>query len=96
MAVPGAGKGELASDSRQDRAQLRRPDFPLHEDAGPNRFGHRGLEHQYLQSPCCMTELHAPLPERQQQKQEFLNRIIPLVLAKTRIGTWRDRAAYAE
>jgi hypothetical protein len=37
-----------------------------------------------------------PLPKRQQQKQEFLNRIIPLVLANTRIGTWRDRAAYAE
>src|SRR4029077_9522276 len=44
--APGAGKGELASGSRQDRAQVRRPDLLLHEDAGPSRFGHRGLEHQ--------------------------------------------------
>jgi hypothetical protein len=26
------------------RPRAERPDFPLHEDAGPGRFGHRGLE----------------------------------------------------
>jgi hypothetical protein len=94
--VPGAGKAELASGSRQDRAQVRRPDFPLPEDAGPSRFGHRGLEHQIPAIALLHDRAARPLPKRQQQKQEFLNRIIPLVLANTRIGPWRDHAAYAE
>jgi hypothetical protein len=45
-AVPDAGKGELGSGPRQERAQVRRPDYHLHEDAGPVQFGHRGVERQ--------------------------------------------------
>ena len=41
-----------------------------------------------------MTELYA-LYSRQ-EKNDFLNHIIPLVLADARIGTWRDRAEHAK
>jgi hypothetical protein len=73
-AVPGAGKGELASGSRQDRAQVRRTDFPLHEDAGPSRFGHRGLEQlpnlaeqRFVGSlaPCSLPRKHVAIPHGQ-------------------------------
>jgi internalin A len=51
------------------------------------------LSAKYLGSPYCMTELHALYQNAKQEKREFLNRIIPLVL---KIGTWRGRAEHAE
>lgn len=36
------------------------------------------------------------LPNARQERQEFLNRIIPLVLKDANIGNWRGRATYAE
>jgi hypothetical protein len=39
-----------------------------------------------------MTELQ----NAKQEKREFLNRIIPLVLKDAQIGTWRGRAEHAE
>jgi hypothetical protein len=43
-----------------------------------------------------MTELYSVYQNARQERQEFLNRIIPLVLADARIGTWRDRAVHAK
>jgi internalin A len=54
------------------------------------------LSAKYLHSHYCMTELYDIYQNARQKSQEFLNRIIPLVLADARIGTWRDRVAYAE
>jgi len=56
------------------------------------------LSGKYLRSPYCMTELHTLYRNARQEKQEFLNRIIPLVLVlkDANIGNWRGRATYAE
>ena len=54
------------------------------------------LSEKYLRSPYCMTELYSVYQNARQERQEFLNRIIPLVLKDANIGTWRDRAAYAK
>ena len=54
------------------------------------------LSAKYLQSPYCMTELHALYQNARQEKQEFLNHIIPLVLKDDSIGKWRDRVTYAK
>ena len=54
------------------------------------------LSAKYLHSTSCMIELHALYKNAQQEKREFLNRIIPLVLKDASIGTWRGRATYAE
>jgi internalin A len=54
------------------------------------------LSDKYLQSPYCMTELYSIYQNARQQKAEFLNRIIPLVLNDANIGNWRGRATYAE
>ena len=54
------------------------------------------LERKYLRSPYCMTELYSVYQNARQERQEFLNRIIPLVLADARVGTWRDHVMYAE
>jgi Leucine-rich repeat (LRR) protein len=54
------------------------------------------LSEKYLRSTACMTELYDIYKNAQQQKAEFLNRIIPLVLQDANIGNWRGRAAYAE
>ena len=43
-----------------------------------------------------MTELHALYQNARQEKQEFLNRIIPLVLKDARIGTPEERVEYAK
>ena len=72
-AVPNAGKGALARGSRQDRAQVRRPDFPLHEDAGPARFGHRGLERQIPAIALLHDRAARPSPKRPAAKARFLN-----------------------
>ena len=50
------------------------------------------LSAKYRRSPYCMTELHALYQNAKQEKREFLNRIIPLVLKDAQIGTWRGRA----
>jgi internalin A len=54
------------------------------------------LSAKYLQSPYCMTELHALYQNTRQEKQEFLNRIIPLVLKDARIGTPEERVQHAK
>jgi internalin A len=54
------------------------------------------LSDKYLRSPYCMTELHAVYQRSLGEKEDFLRRIIPLMLADARFGTWRDRVAYAE
>jgi internalin A len=54
------------------------------------------LSDKYLHSPYCMTELHAIYRRSNQEKKEFLRRIIPLVLADARIGTPEDRVEYAK
>jgi hypothetical protein len=54
------------------------------------------LSAKYLHSHYCMTELYDIYQNARQKSQEFLNRIIPLVLADARIGTWRDRVTYAK
>jgi hypothetical protein len=69
---------------------ITRPDFRLHEDAGPSP-----LSDKYLRSPYCMTELYSVYQNARQERQEFLNRIIPLVLKDANIGNWRGRATYA-
>jgi hypothetical protein len=43
-----------------------------------------------------MTELHDLYLNSRQEKRDFLNHIIPLVLADARVGTWRDRAEHAK
>jgi Leucine-rich repeat (LRR) protein len=54
------------------------------------------LSAKYLRSPYCMTELHALYKNTRQEKQEFLNRIIPLVLEDARIGTPEERVEHAK
>jgi internalin A len=54
------------------------------------------LSAKYLQSPYCMTELHALYQNARQEKQQFLNHIIPLVLKDASIGKWRDRVTCAK
>jgi len=54
------------------------------------------LSAKYLRSPYCMTELHALYQNARQEKQEFLNHIIPLVLDDARFGTPRERVEYAK
>src|SRR5208283_2091301 len=54
------------------------------------------LSAKYLQSPYCMTELYALYQNARQEKQEFLNRIIPLVLKDARIGTPEERVEHAK
>jgi internalin A len=54
------------------------------------------LSEKYLRSPYCMTELYSAYQNARQERQEFLNRIIPLVLKDANIGNWRGRASYAE
>jgi internalin A len=54
------------------------------------------LSDKYLRSPYCMTELHSIYQRSVGEKADFLQRIIPLVLADARIGTWRDRLVYTK
>ena len=51
---------------------------------------------KYLRSPYCMTELHYIYQRSLGEKEDFLRRIIPLVLDDARFGGWRERVAYAE
>ena len=52
------------------------------------------LSDKYLRSPYCMTELHYIYQRSLGEKEDFLGRIIPLVFAEARFGTWRDRLVY--
>jgi hypothetical protein len=54
------------------------------------------LSAKYLRSPYCMAELHGIYQRSVGEKEDFLRRVIPLVLADARFGTWRDRVLYAE
>ena len=54
------------------------------------------LSDKYLRSPYCVTELHYLYQRSLGEKEDFLRRIIPLVLNDTRFGTWRDRLVYTK
>jgi internalin A len=54
------------------------------------------LSDKYLRSPYCMTELHSIYQRSVGEKEDFLRRIIPLVLADARFKEFQDRDAYAE
>jgi TIR domain-containing protein len=54
------------------------------------------LTDKYLRSPYCMTELYAIYRRSLGEKEEFLRRIIALVLADARFSAWRDLANYAK
>jgi internalin A len=54
------------------------------------------LSEKYLRSPYCMTELYSIYQNARQERQEFLNRIIPMVLKDAKIGNWRARAVHAK
>jgi internalin A len=54
------------------------------------------LSDKYLHSTYCMTELHSIYQQSLGKKEDFLRRIIPLVLADARFDYWRDRVGYAE
>jgi len=54
------------------------------------------LSDKYLRSPYCMTELHTLYQNSRFEKQEFLDRIIPLVLDDARFGTPEERGEYAK
>jgi internalin A len=52
------------------------------------------LSDKYLHSPYCVTELYSIYQRSVGEKEDFLRRIIPLVLDDARFGTWRDRLVY--
>ena len=54
------------------------------------------LSDKYLRSPYCMTELHYIYQNSRLEKQEFLDRIIPLVLDDARFGTPEERVEYVK
>jgi internalin A len=54
------------------------------------------LSDKYLRSPYCMTELHSIYQRSVGEKEDFLRRVIPLVLDDARFGTWRDRLVYTK
>jgi hypothetical protein len=54
------------------------------------------LSDKYLRSPYCMTELHTIYQGSVGEKEDFLRRIIPLVLADARFKDFQDRDTYEE
>lgn len=50
---------------------------------------------KYLRSPYCMAELYGIYQRSQGESEEFLRRIIPLVLDDAAIGRWQDRVEIA-
>jgi TIR domain len=54
------------------------------------------LSDKYLRSPYCMSELYSIYQRSVGEKEEFLRRIIPLVLDDARFGTPEERVEYAE
>jgi internalin A len=49
-----------------------------------------------LLSPYCVTELYDIYERSLREKEDFLRRIIPIVLTDAHIDTWRDRVTYAK
>ena len=54
------------------------------------------LSDKYLRSPYCITELHHIYQRSLGEKEDFLGRIIPLVLTDARFGTPEERVDYAK
>jgi internalin A len=54
------------------------------------------LSDKYLRSSYCMTELYSIYQRSLGEKEDFLRRMIPLVLDDARFGTWRDRLVYTK
>lgn len=54
------------------------------------------LSNKYLRSPYCMTELYSIYQRSLGEKEDFLNRIVPLVLDDARFGTPEERVEYAK
>jgi internalin A len=54
------------------------------------------LSDKYLHSPYCMSELYAIYRRSNQEKTEFLRRIVPLVLEDACIGTPEERVEHAK
>jgi internalin A len=54
------------------------------------------LSDKYLRSPYCMTELYSIYQRSVEEKEDFLRRIIPLVLDDARFGTPEERVQYAK
>jgi len=54
------------------------------------------LSDKYLHSPYCMAELYGIYQRSLEQKEEFLQRVIPLALGDARFRDWRDRVVCAK
>jgi hypothetical protein len=54
------------------------------------------LSSKYLRSPYCITELYDIYEQSLREKEDFLRRIIPIVLDDAKISDWRDRVIYTE
>jgi internalin A len=54
------------------------------------------LSNKYLRSPYCMTELYSIYQRSVGEKEDFLRRIIPLVLDDARFGTPEERVEHAK
>jgi internalin A len=54
------------------------------------------LSDKYLRSPYCMTELHSIYQRSVGEKEDFLHRIIPLVLLDARFDSPEERVEYAK
>jgi internalin A len=54
------------------------------------------LSDKYLRSSYCVAELYDIYRRALGKKEDFLRRIIPLVLDDARIGAWNDRVVYAK
>ena len=52
------------------------------------------LSSKYLLSPYCVTELYDIYEQSVREKEDFLQRIIPIVLDDVKITDWRDRMIY--
>lgn len=53
------------------------------------------LSEKYLRSPYCMTELHLVYQHALGQRDDFLRRVVPLVLADAAFDTWEQRATWS-
>lgn len=54
------------------------------------------LSEKYLRSPYCMTELYYIYQTSLGEKDQFLRRIIPVVLPDARIDDWESRADHSQ
>lgn len=81
-----------------DRNQLRNGDQISDFMKRIGRGGHVVviLSAKYLRSPYCMTELHYIYQGCGGEKNEFVQRIIPVVLPDAKIDDWRSRAEHSQ